>query len=155
MDSATILEKTPKGEEEIAKRSFGLDRNLRYLLILVDGQSSVGELQAKGAGLKDIQAGLESLASDGFIRAEGAAPADAPAPSGQDLADIKQELIRIARSVLGNDADKVVEKLQAAPDTKEDIQQVMSKCQKTVKLLIDENKAAELIARCKSYLDSL
>jgi len=156
MEPETILTKTAKGEEAISQRSHDLDRNLRYVLILVDGKSNLAEIRSKGSGLPDLDGSLQQLAEQGFINGggESAAPA-APASGVSDYAIVKEQLIGAAQELLGADADKVVKKLKAAPESREGILEVAGSCKKMVKLLIDEEKAEQLMDRCSRILDSL
>jgi len=153
MDSGTIFQKTAKGEEAIRDRAHDLDRNLRYVLILVDGKSTVQQLvEEKGAAMEDVAGRLQRLAEGGFITSGEAAESTG---GGGDAAAVKVELIATAREVLGPDAGKVVAKLEAAPDSKAGIMEVVSGCKKLVKLVIDEKKAEELMRRCSAVLDKL
>jgi hypothetical protein len=154
MDTNALVAKTAKGEEEILRRSHGLDRNLRYVLILVDGKSSVEQILRKGHGLPDIEGSLRTLAEQGFVHVDGEPTASAGA-SASEPAAVKMELIAIAQEVLGSDAAKVVSKLEAAPDSKEGILEVTNQCKKLVRLIIDEQKADQLMARCAGVMEQL
>ena len=154
MQPEAIIKKTAKGEEAIGQRAHDLDRNLRYALILVDGKSSVNEIRAKGSGLPDLDQSLQQLAEQGFITT-GDSGSAAAASGASDYAAAKQQLIGIAEELLGSDADKVIKKLKAAPDSREGILEVTSGCKKMVKLIIDEDKAEQLMTRCSNILDGL
>lgn len=147
MDSSFIVRKTAQGEEEIKTRAGGVTGNLRVILILIDGTSSIAELLKKGQGLPDVPAGLKELAERGYIEfvAPGAVTYDA----------LKEQLIRTAVEVLGDSAGKVVKKLQEAPATKEGLKDAASNCRKMVQLIIDEDKAEQLMARCHELLGQL
>lgn len=160
MDRSAIVAKTPKGEEEIQSRKYGLDRNLRYVLILIDGKTSVQQLvDEKGAALPDVPGSLQTLAEQGFISIGGVSMSGADetctVPKDQDIPAIKAALIAIANEVLGADAGKIVSKLEAAPDNPEGLQEVVNSCKKLVRLLIDEKKADALMARCSTVLKGL
>ena len=154
MDTNALVAKTAKGDEEILRRSHGLDRNLRYVLILVDGKSTIQQILRKGHGLPDMEASLQSLAEQGFIHVDGE-PVGNAVGGGTDPAAVKMELISIAKEVLGADAAKVVSKLEAAPDSKEGILEVTTQCKKLVRLIIDEQKAEKLMARCAGVIEQL
>ncbi len=160
MDRSAIVAKTRKGEEAIQNRSHGLDRNLRYVLILIDGKTSVQQLvEEKGAVLPDVGASLRALAEQGFITIGGVGADSGDdgciVAAGQDIPATKAALIAIAREVLGADADKIIGKLEAAPDSREGLQEVVNSCKKVVRLLIDEKKAEALMARCSTILQGL
>lgn len=160
MDRSAIVAKTPKGEEEIQSRKYGLDRNLRYVLILIDGKTSIQQLvDEKGAALSDVAASLKTLAEQGFVSiggvSIGANDENCTVAADQDIPTIKSALIAIAKEVLGADAGKIVSKLEAAPDSAEGLQEVVNSCKKVVRLLIDEKKAEALMARCSTVLKGL
>lgn len=80
MNPESIPQKTEKGREEVAKRTYRLEARKRTLLILVDGRTDAAALAAKAAHLEDASAILDELAAQGFIEATGGAqPAAAPA----------------------------------------------------------------------------
>ena len=66
MDKHTLLVKTDKGREALARRSPELGPRLRSLLILVDGKRSVAELDRLGAGLGGGMPFLEQLVAQGW-----------------------------------------------------------------------------------------
>ena len=158
MDRNAIVTKTQKGEEAIQKRAHDLDRNLRYILILVDGKSTVEQLLDKGSGLQDVESGLQALFDQGFVAVGGASSSAAststPTAAG-GVGAVKAELIAVANDVLGGDAGKVISKIEAAPDSPEGLLEVVSGCKKMVRLIIDENKAEQLMSRCQLILDKL
>lgn len=158
MDKTAILAKTPKGEEEIQSRAHGLDRNLRYVLILVDGKSTVEQLiNEKGVVIDGVEASLQQLIEQGFVEgvAAGMTAPSAASAAGQDFAAIKAEMIAVAQEVLGNDAEKIVAKLQAAADSREGLQEAVEGCKKLVRLVIDEKKAEQLRERCSEVLKKI
>lgn len=75
MDKNTLLVKTEKGRDAMARRLPELGPRLRSMLILVDGKRNAAELDKLGAGLGGGAALLEQLLEHGWI-----APHD---PNGQ------------------------------------------------------------------------
>ncbi|SCZ52116.1 hypothetical protein [Thiohalomonas denitrificans] len=148
MDKAAIVRKTHKGEEELRSRAHGLAKELRHVLILVDGRSSVEQLAEKGGEDWDVQGRLVELAREGFVSIDGMSAEVLES----DIAGIRDQLVLIAQDVLGEDATKVVQKLNAAPETREGLLKVTAQCKKLVLLLIDEDKAEELERRCQGAL---
>jgi len=144
MDSSIVFKKTEKGIDEFNTRKYKIEPSLRRILILVDGSSNIGKILEKGKGLPDIEKCLEELESKGFI---------APAEKSGSEGELKNKLITLVQQTLGKDADKVLEKIQAAPDSKEGLKAALNNCSKVVKLMIDEKKAEELIARCKEIFN--
>lgn len=146
MGMKTIYQKTDKGQAEIRDRSQGLSASLRRVLILVDGVSPVDKIVQKGAGLPDIIPSLEELEKQGFIGV---------AAAGDTVASVKKELTDAARQILGSHADKIIAKINEAPDTAEGLEKSMENCKKIVKLLIDEDKAEEMGQRCAEIVKRL
>lgn len=144
----TAITRTDKGEEELRSRCHGLSRELRHVLILVDGASSAEDLAKKAQGW-DVEGGLDELARLGFIDAGGSAARN------EDASAIKARMIAMAEEVLGANAGKVVEKLKAAPETAEGLKAAAESCCKMVRLIIDEKKAAALESRCRDVLEGL
>lgn len=147
MDARVIFVRTEKGETELKSRSHGLVHGLRFILILVDGKSSVGKILEKGAGLPNISEGLEQLARDGFIRTT-----EEVQRGGVQVKDPKRELILLAQTLLGKQGAGVVKKLQECKDTPEDLARTAEQCKKLIKLMIDDTKADEFVRRSNEIL---
>lgn len=75
MDKNTLLAKTEKGRDAMARRVPELVPRLRSMLIMVDGKRSVSELDKLGAGLGGGAALLEQLLGHGWV-----APVDGAVP---------------------------------------------------------------------------
>lgn len=63
------ISKTPKGVEEIAKRTFGLNLKMRQLLILIDGKRGLAELE-KMVPTLDVRGSIVELINEGFVHSE-------------------------------------------------------------------------------------
>jgi len=83
MDSNLIFVKTQVGDEAVRQSTRVVQRNLRMVLVQVDGSLSVGELSAKIGNPRLVERALRELEEGGFIaprqgavliRAEGASP---------------------------------------------------------------------------------
>lgn len=68
MNRDLVFAKTFEGEEAVEQRTRLVQRNLRTVLILVDGKSNVGQLVSKAGSEEVLVATLEQLERDGFIR---------------------------------------------------------------------------------------
>ena len=66
MDKNTLLVKTDKGRDAMARRAPELGPRLRSMLILVDGKRNAAELDKLGAGLGGGAALLEQLLAQGW-----------------------------------------------------------------------------------------
>jgi len=148
MDSTLILVKTTKGVEEIKSRSFGLSQNLRALLIMADGATSLSGLLGRTNQSQQAEEGIAWLVREGFVesvpgkRPPAAAPAAGPA-SGPLTP--RQMLIAMSRELLGPDAPKVIQRLEEAPDSPAELGAAVERCHKFIKLTIDEKKADQFI----------
>lgn len=70
MDSNLIYLKTSAGEDAIQQRTRVIQRNVRMVLILVDGQSTVGDLCRKTGNPQLTENALAELEKGGFITAK-------------------------------------------------------------------------------------
>lgn len=148
MDPRVVFSKTEKGEAEITSRTYKLNHALRYVLILVDGKSSVGDILAKGAGLPRIEAALDQLAAGGFIHTL----TQASQPVSIVKRDLKAELIALAYDMLGNQSSAVVKKLNESDDSPDALSQAVNTCKRLIKLAIDEKKADEFQRRAQEII---
>jgi len=69
------------------------------------------------------------------------------APAGHPSSQLsaRDALIAMSRELLGADAPKVIERLKAAPDTPAELQAAVERCQKFIRLTIDEKKAGQFL----------
>jgi hypothetical protein len=67
--SNIVYKKTLKGTEEVAFKTYGLSARMRPYLLVVDGQTDVGSLQATHVTLQSLELILKSLAEEGFLEA--------------------------------------------------------------------------------------
>ena len=67
MDPEIIYIKTAFGEEAMHQRTRVMQRNVRMVLILVDGQSSVADLSLKTGSVELTETALKELEKGGFI----------------------------------------------------------------------------------------
>jgi len=165
MDTSIVFAKTDLGLQAIATRNVDLDRKLRLVLILVDGNSDITQLRNKAAGVDGLEQALERLAMDGFIRADNLAwqPMSitpeyvntTTAGNNIETQAIKAKLVDAAILVLGHDADKVVKKLREAPDTMDGLEQAIKRCKQLVDLTIDETRATELKQKCLEIIGKI
>lgn len=93
MDMMAIYQKTSKGQEEMAQRTYKLAARERSVLILVDGRSRAQDIVAKARHFGDAEQYFETLIREGFIEPVGGAkphsavaPGHEPAPAAADTA---------------------------------------------------------------------
>ncbi|MDR0777486.1 MAG: AsmA family protein [Azonexus sp.] len=81
MDSTLIYAKTPAGNEAVRQSTRVVQRNLRMVLLQVDGTLTIGQLVAKIGNQRLVEGALLELAEGGFIEiaTEPARPRSEPA----------------------------------------------------------------------------
>ncbi|MBK8917707.1 MAG: hypothetical protein IPM73_06590 [Betaproteobacteria bacterium] len=67
MDQNLIYAKTPSGDEAVRQSTRVVQRNLRMVLVQVDGKLTVGELATKIGNPKMVEQSLSELEEGGFI----------------------------------------------------------------------------------------
>ena len=154
-----VLEKTPKGRDELATRAGGLQPGQRNLLIMADGRRPVAELLKAGADPERCRLALEALIEDGFLqRVSGvggdlpAAPVAPAAPAGAGQGRKHLLLIALAEELFGSQAPRLVQKIEQHPDTPEGHAAAVESCVKFVRLFIDERQAEVFAQRARSLL---
>ena len=80
MDSTEIYAKTELGLQELRERKLNLPVTLRSLLILIDGNRTVGEVMDKARALRLDERALTALERGGLIAKRFSAPSVAGAP---------------------------------------------------------------------------
>ena len=124
MEVPGVIVKSAKGVTEIQTRASQLSQKKRYLLILVDGQSTIDGMIAKFPGLGDIGPILRELLDEGFLEIKSV-PATARAKSGASAAvatggdrfsDSVTVLSRQLYDLIGPTADDFTGKLEGAQD---------------------------------------
>lgn len=141
MDKNTLLVKTEKGRDAMARRDPELVPRLRSLLILVDGKRSVSELDKLGAGLGGGAALLEQLLAHGWVAPQdrsgslnessvpvesrtppssmpqGSAAAAEPAPAVNEstlpFADARRLVIRFINDALGPMGEQIAMRVES------------------------------------------
>ena len=154
MDTHAVPRKTDKGRKEIATRKQGLNAAQRQVLIMVNGKTSVERLLVRDLGIEAFAEILQHLHAEGFITFDGEVDLSVQNPPAASAAAAKVQLIDAARDLLGRNAGRVVQKLNAAPDTKEGLEAAITNGYKIIKLLIDERKANTFVETSKKILAS-
>lgn len=67
MDSDLVLAKTDKALREIKTRQFKLNSRMRSILIVVDGQTSFGDLKKQFSHIETIEEDINNLVTYGFL----------------------------------------------------------------------------------------
>ena len=159
MDKSLILEKSPKGKEEISSHKHGLSAYLRRTLILVDGISNIDGLREKTFGDQQLDEHIEQLLRDGFIQARiagkstGVYGAEGTTVFDERVNKLKWQLVDLVGDIVGHSyADRAAKKIIAAPDTIAGLKETVKSCAQVIKLTIDKNKAKELEKKAMDLL---
>jgi hypothetical protein len=161
----TLCVKTPKGLEEVAKRSDAVPQKARRLLILVDGSRDFATI-AKMFPADDTVDILEKLLADGYITPrvveapKAAEPAETAAPAvalpqvdpGQRYDMARNFMLNTTSAFLGVFGSSLSEKIEAATCL-EDLQELYIAWRDAIRLTPDGKKRAdELETRLASLL---
>lgn len=151
-----ILEKTPKGREELATRAHHLLPGQRNLLIMADGNRPVAELLKAGADPERCLLALRGLLDDGYL-VRNAAASPSVAPVSLFAADAPQQtphglLIALVEEQFGAQAARLVQKIEQHPDTPEGRAAAVQACVKFIRLFIDEKQAQAFAQRAQELL---
>lgn len=147
MDARLVFAKTAKGENEIVSRTHKLNHVLRYALILVNGSSTVKDILDKSAGLPNIERALDYLATTEFIHT-----LQEVQNAGHIQRDPKSEIIALAHSMFGEQANPVIKKLSAADNSPDALSETTDACKRLIKLTIDEQHAEDFVRRSQEII---
>lgn len=154
MERGAVLAKTPKGADEVKSRTHGLPQKLRTLLIMIDGNSTAGDLLARFGGLPEVETTLDTLLAQGFIYARAGAAA-APAkpvatPTQPARAETLSDLTRYLLDNLGPDADLLTGALEQA-NSLADFNAAAERCAEMLGALRGQAKAQAFRERTRAY----
>ncbi len=154
-----ILEKTPKGRDELATRAHHLLPGQRNLLIMADGRRAVSELLKAGTDPQRCMQVLRGLFDDGFLMrsdsasaapAMAAAAAVSPPTTAASAATTPHALlIALIQEQFGAQAPRLVQKIEQHPDTPEGRAAAVQACAKFIRLFIDEKQADLFVQRAQ------
>lgn len=155
-----VLEKTPKGRDELATRAHRLQPGQRNLLIMADGKRPVAELLKAGADPERCRAAVGGLIEDGFLQRVSGLGSELPVPSvsataaNAGQAQTHLLLIALAEELFGAQAPRLVQKIEQHPDTPEGHAAAVESCVKFVRLFIDEKQAETFAQRAHTLLSA-
>jgi hypothetical protein len=102
----TIYKRTAKGEQEIQKRTYKLDHEHRFVLIMIDGNASAENIVSRSSEQWNPKQCLFELETKGFIE-----NIDADANKASDIGELKQNLIITIQKYLPENNSKVINKI--------------------------------------------
>lgn len=129
----TVYFKTEAGMAEVKARALGLRAELRRLLILVDGASSIARLASfvRGSEIDFLIAELETqgLVTTGGTSSNTQSPPEATAPAAPtdgnmeptaaQMLAVRRTAVRTLHDLLGPDADALAVKVERCRDAQE------------------------------------
>jgi hypothetical protein len=181
MQAGWVLEKTPLGRDELATHAHHLSPLVRGVLVLVNGQRSVSALldcatdrtrwqeaiaqlleqdfvrpldvQSPEAGSHDARAGSmqSAQASATEFKSSFSSPAGFDA-AGQD--DLRAALSLLTSQMFGKQAEKLLQKLQAADNNAQGQRAALEGCVKYIRLFIDEKKATDFQRKAETLIEA-
>ena len=172
MDQTQVFAKTPKGAAEITLRVGGLSLQERRVLIMIDGERSVGEL-APLLREGQIDAVIALLHSRGFIRDAGPSNPESAGPrtrgdlaSGPDTAgsllrstegnavpeervyltieEVKRRAVRELNERLGSEAESIAMRIEHSPSA-DDLRERLREAERLVARLAGEASAQDFV----------
>ena len=154
MDPDVVLAKTPLGAEALNGEGAELPRALRHALILVDGRSTVAKLVQRASMIPEFPAALRDLVAKGLVAPVGGAAASGPRAGSSPGAgkSLAASLVAAAEAILGDQAGKVVRKLEEAGGSRETLAAAVDSCYKLIRLTIDESRAEEFRKAAKDII---
>lgn len=154
MDKTDILARTTKGEQEITTQVNKLPIKHRSVLIMIDGKSSEGSLQAKLSGMFDGSAILNDLETHGFIERKAAPkPALKAIESTTQLPNMaaKKYMIDAIYQVLGPEGDTMVSRIEKCRSNAE-LAEMATTCRDTMAGIGKRKKAEDFELRIRALL---
>jgi hypothetical protein len=172
MDETLVFAKTPKGMAEVTQRAGGLSLQARRVLIMIDGDRSIGEL-APLLREGEIDEVIELLQLRGLIRPIGqgepdesdpithgdsiAGPstsADPAPPTGQDapaaeriylpIDEVKRRAVRELNERLGPEAASIAMRIERSANA-EELRERLREAERLIARTIGETSAHEFI----------
>lgn len=146
-----ILFRTAQGEEVINGHGHGqqIAANLRRALLAVDGKTSVAALTKKVFWVSDVTTVLKELYSLGLIHDDvKTIQGFTVTQSGGAGLLLKVQIVKIAKELLGNNADRIIKKIEVVDGTPEALEQALLSCKKLIKLTINDQVAETFLKRC-------
>lgn len=102
MDPNSVFAKTKEGEEAVRQRTRLVQRNLRNILIMVDGQATVADLARRFGETNATHAALNELNTCGFIVQTDSASATGAEPPSEENSVVKAEEIPVLTSAVAS-----------------------------------------------------
>lgn len=147
-----VLSRTPRGAEILLNRGTEISTNQRRALLVVDGKTTVANLEKNVFWVTDLISALEELYAMGLIH-DGASTINVEAGmDGGAGRQLKVQLAAIARELLGSNAERIIKKMDEADGTPDALEQALLGCKKLIKLTINEELADTFLQRGRKVI---
>lgn len=147
MRSDLVLFRTRKGEEILLGHGHEISVNQRRALLTIDGKTTVSDLAKKVFWVSDLILVLDELYANGFIHNDISMITSEANQAGGTGILLKLQLAGIAKELLGNNADRIIKKIEEVDNTPESLEQALLSCKKLIKLTINEEMADTFLRR--------
>jgi hypothetical protein len=147
MRSDLILFRTQKGEEILLSHGHEISVNQRRALLTIDGKTTVADLAKKVFWVSDLIVVLDELYAEGFIHDDISMITGVANQAGGAGVLLKLQLAGIAKELLGNNAERIINKIEEVDSTPESLEQALLSCKKLIKLTINEEMADTFLQR--------
>ncbi|MBI4808817.1 MAG: hypothetical protein HY799_07730 [Nitrosomonadales bacterium] len=152
MQPDVVLFRTPKGEEILLSRGPEISTNQRRALLVIDGKTTVSNLEKTVFWVSDVIAELEELYAMGLVHDDVSTIRTEVGQVGGAGLILKAQLASIAKELLGSNAERIVKKIEEADGTPEALEQVLMGCKKLIKLTINEEIADTFLQRGRKVI---
>ena len=142
-----ILFRTPKGEEIAHSHGHEISANYRRALLAVDGKTSIANLAKKVFWVSDVMSVFKELYALGLIHDDVSTIRGQVSQTGGAGLLLKVQLAKLARELLGNNAERIIKKIEDADGTPDALEEALQGCKKLIKLTINDDLADVFLRR--------
>lgn len=147
-----ILFRTAKGEEIAQGHGHEISANYRRALLVVDGKTTVANIAKKVFWVSNIIAVLEELYALELIHDDVSTIQGEVSQTGGAGLLLKIRLAALAKELLGNNANRIIKKIEDADGTPEALDEALSTCRKLIKLTISDDLADVFLRRGREII---
>lgn len=147
-----ILFRTPKGEEMLLGHGHEISMNQRRALIVIDGKTTVSNLEKTVFWVSDVIVALKELYALGLIHDDVSTIHTEASQAGGAGLLLKTQLAAIANELLGSNAERIIKKVEEAEGTPDALEQALLSCKKLIKLTISEDLAETFLQRGRQVI---
>jgi len=148
----SVLFRTPKGEEMLVAYGHEVSPNQRHALLVVDGKTTVADLEKKAFWVTDLISTLEELSALGLVQDKASTTSTGGGQAGGAGPQLKTQLAAIAKELLGSNAERIIKKIEETDGTPGALEQALLGCKKIIKLTINEELADTFLERGRKVI---